>query len=113
MPKLPQLKVIEGPALSLHDLTRGELVAGRGPESEIPLADRGVSRRHFLIRLREGRWYVEDLGSSNGTYVNGLRILQPWVLRNGDQIKAGPFTLVFSSGEEEDDVTLLSLRLPH
>lgn len=111
MPKSPQLEVTEGPAHSLHDLTRDELVAGRGPESGIPLADRGVSRRHFLVRLMKGRWYVEDLGSSNGTYVNGLRILEPWELRNGDHIKAGPFTLAFSSGEEEVGATVLNQKL--
>lgn len=114
MPRSPQLEVIEGPGDSLHalhDLTRSPLVAGRAPESEILLADRGVSRRHFQVSLSDGRWFVEDLGSSNGTYVNGLRILQPWVLRHGDHIKAGPFTLSFNSIEEEAGATVLNQKL--
>lgn len=113
MPRSPQLEVIEGPGDSLrtlHELTRSELVAGRAPESGILLADRGVSRRHFRVSLLDGKWFVEDLGSSNGTYVNGLRILQPWVLRQGDHISAGPFTLSFSSGEQEYGATLLNQK---
>jgi len=114
MSRSPQLEVIEGPGDSLHalhELTRNELVAGRAPESGILLADRGVSRRHFQVSLRDGKWFVEDLGSSNGTYVNGLRILQPWVLRPGDHIKAGPFTLAFNSVEQEFGATILNQKL--
>jgi serine phosphatase RsbU (regulator of sigma subunit)/pSer/pThr/pTyr-binding forkhead associated (FHA) protein len=114
MTKSPQLEVIEGPRDSLHflhELTRTELVAGRAPESGILLADRGVSRRHFQLTLLDGRWFVEDLGSSNGTYVNGLKILQPLVLRPGDHIKAGPFTLAFSPGEQEFGATILDQKL--
>ncbi|HVV38685.1 MAG TPA: DUF3662 and FHA domain-containing protein [Acidimicrobiales bacterium] len=86
-------------ALVLGDGTRiaiGEdpVVIGRSPESDLKLTDATVSRRHAQI-VRDGdAWFVRDLGSSNGTKVNGVGITDH-MLEDGDEIKVGAVTLRF------------------
>ena len=65
----------------------GEMVIGR--EGEILLSDEQVSRRHAAIRVIDGRVEIEDLGSANGTEVNGERITRPTTLSHGDTITLG------------------------
>jgi len=70
-----------------RDLDADSLVVGRSAESDLPLADRFLSRRHARL-FREGdRVLVEDLGSQNGTYVNEERIYAPAELRPGDVVR--------------------------
>jgi pSer/pThr/pTyr-binding forkhead associated (FHA) protein len=72
--------------------------AGRHPESDIFLDDVTVSRRHAEIRRRDGRFFVRDLGSLNGTYVNRERVDET-ELASGDELQIGKFKLVFFAGE--------------
>src|SRR4029078_3906824 len=67
-----------------------------GRESrQLPLSDNTVSRRHAeLIPGNEG-WVLRDLGSSNGTYINGLRVTNRYILKLGDQIRVGRTLMVF------------------
>src|SRR5262245_59329412 len=78
----------------------GEYVFGRGAECHVrPISD-WVSRQHCLLRVSpEGSLSVSDLGSRNGTLVNGVRILLETTLKNGDQLQVGP--LVFEVTSEE------------
>jgi DNA-binding response OmpR family regulator len=62
---------------------------GRLHGSDVPLADRLVSRRHAVIEKERGQWLIRDAGSRNGTFVNGKRISGPHVLRDGDEIQIG------------------------
>lgn len=72
---------------------------GRAVENEIVILDKRSSREHAVIR-REGRKVLlEDLGSTNGTYLNGERLLQVVQLRDGDQIKVGDVAFVFHDPE--------------
>jgi DNA-binding response OmpR family regulator len=65
------------------------LILGRAPECDVVIEGRLISRRHAAIS-REGQGYtLEDLGSHNGTAVNGQRIAGPWKLHDGDQIELG------------------------
>ncbi|MGO9652964.1 oxoglutarate dehydrogenase inhibitor Odhl [Mycobacterium sp.] len=68
--------------------------AGRHPGSDIFLNDVTVSRRHAEFRLENGEFCVVDIGSLNGTYLNGKPV-QSAVLANGDEIQIGKFRLVF------------------
>lgn len=68
---------------------------GRSPESEIPLDDITVSRRHAEIRREGNRYLVSDVGSLNGTYVNQQRIDGTVELQHGDELQVGKFRLVF------------------
>ena len=91
-----RLEVISGNA-SGHSLTvEDELVIGRLADGDGRLEeDPELSRHHARIsRERDGRYAIEDLGSSNGTFVNGLQLTSPAVLVVGDSIELGGTTLV-------------------
>jgi len=69
-----------------HDVDGDELVIGRSMKSDLSVADRFLSRQHArLFRTDEG-WMIEDLGSRNGTFVNGVRIESPTCVSPGDVI---------------------------
>jgi diguanylate cyclase (GGDEF)-like protein len=74
-----------------------EALIGR-EQGLLPLRDGRISRRHCILRFREGAYWIEDLGSTNGTQVNGRPITEPYKLSGGDQIFVGctviKFTLV-------------------
>lgn len=85
--------VVDGPG-TRHELSSGRNVIGRGTEADIRLPDTGVSRKHVDVVLEGGVATVEDLGSTNGTLVNGRRITrQP--LSDGDVIRIGHSVLVY------------------
>ena len=69
-------------------LRGGRLVLGRAPDCELVFDDDTVSRRHAALRCRDGRWYLTDLASSNGTWVGGRRIFDAEVVA-GDEIGLG------------------------
>ena len=66
-----------------------ELTIGRGPENDFQLGDDFSSSRHARLFRRGSDWFVEDLDSRNGTYVQGMRIDQPERVTTGTDIKMG------------------------
>jgi pSer/pThr/pTyr-binding forkhead associated (FHA) protein len=72
---------------------------GRDPSNELVLGTKSVSREHAVVTSINGRWFVEDRGSYNGTRVNGERIRPgaPLRLRDSDRVTIGPLTIVFHS----------------
>jgi hypothetical protein len=78
-----------------YQLTDGTHVIGRGQDSAFRLPDTGVSRRHFEISWDGHQATLTDLGSTNGTTVNGNPVHQPWQLNDGDVIRVGHSSLVF------------------
>ncbi len=73
---------------ALPDLVGAHLLIGRSSACQIVLGDDTVSRRHAELRFEDGRWLLRDLGSSNGTYVNGRFVAEAEV-RAGDVIHLG------------------------
>jgi DNA-binding winged helix-turn-helix (wHTH) protein len=73
----------------------GEHVLGRDPELELCLESSSVSRRHARIRIVDHEAILEDLGSKNGTFVNGERAISPVRLNDRDEIGVGSFRLKF------------------
>ena len=69
-------------------LAQARLVIGRSSACQLVLADDTVSRRHAELHAEEGRWLLRDLGSSNGTWVNGRRVIEAEV-RPGDLVQLG------------------------
>ncbi|HSC04260.1 MAG TPA: DUF3662 and FHA domain-containing protein [Solirubrobacteraceae bacterium] len=69
---------------------------GRGRASDIVLEDPNVSRQHAEIRPRGGSWVITDLGSTNGSQLNGRRLEGSEVLRSGDEIELGASMMTFS-----------------
>ncbi len=65
------------------------LLIGRGPDAQIRLDDDYVSTQHARIATTGDTWYVEDLGSTNGTYIGTHRITQPTTLQAGAQVRVG------------------------
>ena len=92
-----RLKVVEGNAVgTLIEVEEDGLVIGRQAEGAGALSnDIELSRQHARIASQpDGRYVIEDLGSTNGTYVDGRRIESPTVLEAGDRIEVGATALV-------------------
>src|SRR3954453_7452410 len=71
------------------DLAQAPIPIGRGADAAIRLDDDYVSRRHARIAASGDQWFVEDLGSTNGTYIGSARITQPTTLALGTQVRIG------------------------
>jgi pSer/pThr/pTyr-binding forkhead associated (FHA) protein len=75
------------------DLTEAPILIGRGSDAAIRLDDDYVSTRHARIASSGDQWFVEDLGSTNGTYLGNQRLSQPSTIQAGSQIRIGKTTL--------------------
>ena len=71
------------------DLDRAPILIGRGTDAAIRLDDDYVSTRHARIAASGDQWFVEDLGSTNGTYIGSVRITQPTTITLGTQVRIG------------------------
>ena len=80
--------------IELGNLGGSEATIGRGPHCEIRLAVDSVSRKHARIALRNEEYHIEDMNSTNGVYVNGVRVVK-CVLRDNDQIEMGGVKIIF------------------
>lgn len=108
----------EPPVERLELRGKREVTIGRHPNADITLNQPTVSRMHARLSLRDGHYTVEDLASSNGTYVNGEAVPpgQPRVLQPGDSIRIGPTRFDFSEEalqqtDESKDLRLDALHL--
>jgi signal transduction histidine kinase len=92
------IQVIQGPDKGrTFELVNGENIIGR-EGSSVVLADKTASRRHARLAYEDERWVLEDLGSGNGTFVNGVRTKAPTPVNRGDQVRCGSSLLVFLGG---------------
>jgi len=100
------LCIVDGPAtgqifaLENHEL----LLLGRDDSCSFQILDERVSRRHLKVRFdsEENRHYALDCGSANGVLVNGTRISEPVALNEGDAIRVGNTTIVYSVANLDD-----------
>jgi pSer/pThr/pTyr-binding forkhead associated (FHA) protein len=74
-------------------LDRAPILIGRGSDAAIRLDDDYVSTRHARIASSGDQWFVEDLGSTNGTYIGAHRLTQPTTLQLGSKVRIGKTTL--------------------
>jgi hypothetical protein len=88
------------------------IVIGRGSDSSLRLDDAEVSRHHVRISFDGGQWVVEDLGSTNGTFINGKRLTAPCVLRSGDVLGIGIHTFSFQASAAPADAYTLPAAMP-
>lgn len=90
----PYFIVIAGPAVGeMHPLTDGELVLGRAAGCQIRVRDQGISRRHARIEVEGELVRIADLGSANGTLVNGDLVTES-TLNDGDKVRIGSTTIL-------------------
>jgi len=91
----PRLVVLSGPLKdSTIPLSEGEVTIGREASNAVAITDPSVSRKHCVVREQEGKFQVRDLGSRNGTLVNGDATQEQW-LKHGDEIAAGDSSFLF------------------
>ena len=89
--QIPYFVIQQGPQRQkAFPLTKNLITIGRAKDNDIVIADGGVSRYHARLHWRGDHWVLEDLGSSNGTFVDGRRINGPVVLGPGGQVGLGP-----------------------
>ncbi|HUS33008.1 MAG TPA: diguanylate cyclase [Kofleriaceae bacterium] len=100
----PCLTVLTGGASGqLFKVTKGAAVIGRAPNVELRLEDDGISRTHARLRAETDRAWIEDMGSRNGTFVNGTKITSITELREGDKIQVGRGTIIRFGMQDELD----------
>ncbi len=79
-------------------LRPGKTIVGR-EEADIVAADKTLSARHFEVENRDSKFFIRDLGSTNGTRINGQTLTDVVQLCNGDRIEAGETTFIFRTLE--------------
>jgi pSer/pThr/pTyr-binding forkhead associated (FHA) protein len=84
---------------------RDSVTIGRDPRNDLVLESAAVSREHAALTYEDGRWYLEDRGSFNGTLLNGTRVQPstPLPLRHADRITIGSETLIFCWPAQVED----------
>ena len=93
------LRFLNGPLTGKSFALQSSQVIGRDPQCDIVLPDPGVSKRHAELRVENGELWLKDLGSSNGTYVNGVRI-QRQELQLGDKVSFYQFIAEIGIGQK-------------
>lgn len=88
-----------------------EVTVGRDTTNQITIIDPEVSRRHARIYLQGANYIIEDLGSTNGTSVNGQRLVGPYILRPGEMVTLGEnMHLLFEEVVVDPDATVASAK---
>ena len=110
---VPILVVQEGQLAGKRwSLNKREFVIGRGEDCDIVLPDRQVSRHHFRVVRDDDGYNVEDLGSKNGTYINGAPVRGSMQLQDGDEIQVAlSVRLLFVGAEATLPLTQEMLRV--
>ena len=88
-----------------HDLPEEKTTVGRLADNSLQIDDGSVSSRHAEIEAEGGTFHLHDIGSTNGTFVNGEQVTDA-VLRHGDEIRFGTVEAVFHGQEETPDQPL-------
>jgi hypothetical protein len=77
---------------------KSEIILGREPACDLQLDDQTVSLRHARLSYRLNQWWLEDMASTNGTYLNGEVVTAPVVITQGDELRLGQVGLKISIG---------------
>jgi len=107
-----QLIMRSGPTPGAAFTLEGDqLTIGRDSTNEITINDAEISRRHARLTFQGGKYVLEDLGSTNGTFVNGQRLAGPRVLKAGEVVSFGEqIILVFEVTSQDEGATMVSPR---
>jgi hypothetical protein len=117
-PQTYQLVMRSGPTPGKSfPLDKDEIYIGRDVSNDLVINDAEVSRRHARLAVQSGSLTLEDLGSTNGSFVNGQRVTRPQLLRPGDMVLFGEnVSLAFEIDQFDPDATMLGaspMAAPH
>ncbi len=114
MPGQYQLVMRSGPTPgAIFPLEGDQLMIGRDSSNAVAISDAEVSRRHARLTFQGGKYVLEDLGSTNGTFVNGQRLAGPHVLKAGDVVALGEqIVLMYDAVNIDPGATMVSPRMP-
>jgi FHA domain len=107
-----QLVMRSGPTPgATYPLEGDQLVIGRDSSNAVAINDAEISRKHARLTFQGGKYVIEDLGSTNGTFVNGQRLTGPFVLKSGDVVSFGEqIVLMFDVISSDPGATMASPR---
>ena len=114
MPGQYQLTMRSGPNPgTVYALDGDQISIGRDSSNEISVNDAEVSRRHARLTFQGGKYVLEDMGSTNGTFVNGQRLTGPRVLKSGEVVSLGEqIVFVYEAVDSDPGATMVSPRNP-
>ncbi|MFI9530760.1 FHA domain-containing protein [Micromonospora rosaria] len=96
----------------LVPLTTDAITIGRAPGNEVTIDSKLVSRLHALVERFPAGWSIRDLGSTNGTTVNGSPLRPAQILRDGDRVEVGPARLVFHAPAGQSGTRTVGVEPP-
>jgi len=105
--KIPGINLniqIDGQPPTQHYFSQSEILLGRDSHCDLPLPDDTVSVRHARLSHHHGQWWLEDLNSTNGTFLNREKLTTPAVVITGDKFKCGN-TVVGIQVEDSDGLS--------
>ena len=107
-----QFTMRSGPTTgAIYPLEKESIAIGRNASNTIQINDPEMSRRHARLQLQGGKYVIEDLGSTNGTHVNGQRLAAPYVLKPGDVVSFGEqIVLAFDAVNTDPGATVAVQR---
>jgi len=101
-PAALKLEFTLGGARQEHLFRSPEVTLGRDLACDCNLDSETVSARHARLSYHHGQWWLEDLGSTNGTYLNQELLMEPTVVTDGDTFRCGEVSLIISKEQEEE-----------
>jgi pSer/pThr/pTyr-binding forkhead associated (FHA) protein len=100
-------KKLDGSALDRWEVNDQPITFGRGDDASIQIKDERMSRQHFAVVPRDGKFFARDLDSTNGTFVNNNRITEV-ELHSNDRIRAGQTVVVFETEKPKGVATVIN-----
>ncbi len=94
----------------VYPLEQAELTIGRDTSNAITINDAEVSRKHAKLTLRGSEYVIEDLGSTNGTFISGQRLSGPYTLRPGDLVSLGENIVLMFEAVSDPNATMIASR---
>jgi pSer/pThr/pTyr-binding forkhead associated (FHA) protein len=79
--------------------TKAVIIMGREPDCDFPMDDQTVSSQHARLSYHQQQWWLEDLASTNGTFLNGEAVTAPVVITHGDELRLGHLGVKIEIGQ--------------
>jgi pSer/pThr/pTyr-binding forkhead associated (FHA) protein len=110
--KIPKITLVNdiGDEILSHEFILQELMVGRDKSCDLVLDEKTVSAEHARLSYHHGNWWVEDLHSRNGTFLNQELLATQAVVTSGDELQVGQVELQIQIGEKFSDSTGLSMN---